>query len=43
MDLTRHGIKGVEWIGLAHGTDKWQAVVITVMNILVPYNEERPG
>ena len=27
-----------DWIDLAQGRDRWQALVNAVMNLLVPYN-----
>jgi hypothetical protein len=36
MDLGEIGWGGVDWIGLAQDTDKWRALVIAVMNLLVP-------
>jgi hypothetical protein len=32
----RFGGGGVDWVDLAHDRDRWQAVVYTVMNLLVP-------
>ena len=31
-------LEGVHWIHVAQGTDKWRAVVNTVMNYCVPQN-----
>jgi hypothetical protein len=31
---------GMDWIDLAHDTDRWQALVNMVMNLQVPYNAE---
>jgi hypothetical protein len=38
MDLWEIGCEGVEWIHLAYGTDRWRAVVKTVMypRVLAP-------
>ena len=36
MDLNGMSWEGIDWIGLAQGRNKWQAVVNTVMNPLVP-------
>jgi hypothetical protein len=36
MDLTETGFEGVDCTHLAQNRDWWQALVITVMNILVP-------
>jgi hypothetical protein len=33
MDLREIGWEGVEWMHLAQGTNRWQAFVITVMNL----------
>jgi hypothetical protein len=35
MDLREIGWGGVEWIHLAQDRDRWRAVVIAVMNLLV--------
>jgi hypothetical protein len=35
MDLREIGLGGVEWINLAQDTDRWRAVVNTVMNLWV--------
>jgi len=34
-DLKEIGWEGVDWINMAQGRDKWQAVVSTAMNLLV--------
>jgi len=39
MDIKETAWEGVDWIYLAHGRDKWRAVVNTVMNLLFPYDE----
>jgi len=39
MDLEETSWEGVEWINLAHVRVKKQAVVNTVMNLWVPYND----
>jgi hypothetical protein len=36
MDLLEIGWGGVDWIGLAQGRDKWRALLIAVMNLLIP-------
>jgi hypothetical protein len=36
MDLREIGLEGVDWIHLAQDRDQWQALVNTVMNLLVP-------
>jgi hypothetical protein len=36
MALQVIGWRGVDWIGLAQDSERWQAVVNTVMNIRVP-------
>ena len=36
MDLQEVGCGGMDWIELAHGTDRWQALVNAVMNLQVP-------
>jgi hypothetical protein len=38
MDLREIGLRGVDWIRLAQGRDRWRAVVSAVMNlrVLVP-------
>jgi hypothetical protein len=38
MDLKKTGSEEVDWSDLAQMTDKWQAVVSTVMNLPVPQN-----
>jgi hypothetical protein len=32
---------GVDWVGLAQGTDKWRALVNSVMNLRVPQGAGR--
>jgi hypothetical protein len=32
------GGRGMDWIGLAHDTDRWRALVNAVMNLQVPQN-----
>jgi hypothetical protein len=34
MDLREIGLRGVDWIRLAQGRDRWRAVVSVVMNLL---------
>jgi hypothetical protein len=36
MDLVEVGWGDVDWIGLAQDRDKWRALVIAIMNLLVP-------
>jgi hypothetical protein len=36
MDLEEMGWGVVDWIALAKDTDKWRALVNSVMNLLVP-------
>jgi len=36
MNLRETGWKGMDWIHLAEGRNKWLAVVNTVMNLRVP-------
>jgi hypothetical protein len=36
IDLREIGWDDVEWIGLAQDSDKWRALVNTVMNLRVP-------
>jgi hypothetical protein len=36
IDLTRIGLKGVDWMQLAQDWSQWQAVVNTVINLRVP-------
>jgi hypothetical protein len=35
MDLGDIGLRGVDWIRLAHDRDRWWAVVSAVMNLRV--------
>jgi hypothetical protein len=36
MNLGEIGFGDVDWIHLAQDTDRWRALVITVMNLRVP-------
>jgi hypothetical protein len=36
MDLGANGCGDVVWIGLAQDTDRWRALVNTVMNLWIP-------
>jgi hypothetical protein len=36
MDLREIGLEGVDWIHLAKDGDRWQALVTTIINFLVP-------
>jgi hypothetical protein len=36
MDFQLTEWESVKWINVAHDRDKWQAVVNTAMNLLVP-------
>jgi len=36
MDLQEVGCGFMDWIGLAHGTDRWRTLVSAVMNLRVP-------
>jgi hypothetical protein len=36
MDLKKTQWHGMGWLHLAHGRDKWWAIVNTVMNLWVP-------
>jgi hypothetical protein len=36
MDLREIGWGGMDWIGLSQDSDRWRALVNTVMNIRVP-------
>jgi hypothetical protein len=40
MDLRETGLGGVDWIRLAHDTDRWRAAESAVMNlrVLAPRN-----
>jgi hypothetical protein len=38
MDLREIGWSGMDWIDLAQNRGPWRALVITVMNLRVPYN-----
>jgi hypothetical protein len=39
MYLREIGWNGVDWIDLAQDRDQWRALVNTVMNFQVPYND----
>jgi hypothetical protein len=39
MDLREIGWKGVDWMHVTQGRDKWLAFVNTVMNLQVPEKE----
>jgi hypothetical protein len=39
MDLKETRWEDVDWIGLAQDTERWQALVNTVTNLLVAGNE----
>jgi hypothetical protein len=34
--LRKLGCGGMDWIELAHGTDRWRALVNAIMNLKVP-------
>jgi hypothetical protein len=36
MDLLERGVSVVDWIGLAHDSYRWRALVNAVMNLRVP-------
>jgi len=36
MDLQEIGLGGIDWIDLAHDSDRWRAVVNAVINLPVP-------
>jgi hypothetical protein len=36
--ILRNGCGGLDWIDLAQDRERWRALVIAVMNLLVPYN-----
>jgi len=36
MDLQEVGCEGMDWIELAHDTDRWRALVNAVMKLRVP-------
>jgi len=36
MDLQEVGCGGMDWIDMAEGRDRWQALVNVVMNLRVP-------
>jgi hypothetical protein len=36
LDLREIGCKGVDWIYLVQDTDRWMALVNTIMNLRVP-------
>jgi hypothetical protein len=38
LDILEIGWGGVDWIGLAQGSDKWRALVNAVINLRVTYN-----
>ena len=39
MDVKETGLEDTNWINLAQDKDKWRALVVTVTNIPVLYNE----
>jgi len=36
MDLQEVGFGGMDWIDLSQDTESWQALVIVIINLLVP-------
>ena len=40
MELKEIAWQGEDWIDMAHETDKWQALVSTVMNMRLPLMTE---
>jgi hypothetical protein len=36
MDLREIGLDGMDWIDQAQNSDKWRALVNTIINLLVP-------
>jgi len=38
MDLQEVGCRGVDWIELAQGRDRWLALVDAVMSLRIPYD-----
>jgi hypothetical protein len=43
MDLVEVGWGDVDWIGLAQDTDRWRALVNSVLNLRIPYNAGKPS
>jgi hypothetical protein len=41
MDLGELGWSDVEWIGLSQNSNRWRALVNSVLNLRVPYNAGR--
>jgi hypothetical protein len=41
LDFREIGWDGMDWIDLAQEGDQWRALMITVMNLLVPQNAEK--
>jgi len=39
-EFSGNGMWGMDWMELAQDMDRWQTLVYTVMNLLVPKNAE---